>query len=185
VVRGYLAGSAWKEYQATGKVGDYELPSGLREADKLPNPIFTPTTKAESGHDVKLTRGDVRELVGDAMAARLEELTLALYRFAADYAATRGFILVDTKFEFGIADGELIVVDEMLTPDSSRYWEMSKWEPGRSQEAFDKQLVRDYTEATGWNKEPPGPELPPEVVAKTRAVYLEAYRRITGHPLEV
>ncbi|MGD9520244.1 MAG: phosphoribosylaminoimidazolesuccinocarboxamide synthase [Armatimonadota bacterium] len=183
VVRGYLAGSAWKEYKATGRIGDHDLPSGLREADKLPEPIFTPTTKAESGHDEKITRTQVAEILGANLARRIEDLSLQLYNFAAAYVAERGFLLVDTKFEFGLADGKLILVDEILTPDSSRYWDASRWEPGHSQDGFDKQHVRDYTESTGWNKEPPGPELPPDVIARTRALYLQAYERITGHAL--
>ncbi len=185
VARGYLAGSGWKEYRETGKVGDHHLPPGLREADRLPEPIFTPTTKAEAGHDLKITRAEVADLLGADLASRIERLTLELYSFAADYVAQRGFLLVDTKFEFGIADGELIVADEMLTPDSSRYWEAARWQPGRPQEGFDKQHVRDYTEGTGWDKEPPGPQLPPDIVARTRDTYLRAYERITGHPLDV
>lgn len=183
VVRGYLAGSAWKEYKATGKVSDHDLPPGLQEAEKLAEPIFTPSTKAASGHDEKITRAQMADMVGRDLAQRLEELSLEIYRFAADYAAGRGFILADTKFEFGFVEGELCLVDELLTPDSSRYWDASKWQPGRPQEGFDKQYVRDYTESTGWDKEPPGPELPPEVVARTRRLYLQAYERITGQPL--
>ncbi len=183
VVRGYLAGSAWKEYKSTGKVGDHDLPAGLHEADKLPKPIFTPTTKAETGHDVKLTRAEMAEQIGKELAHQLEELSLSIYEFAANYVAQRGFLLADTKFEFGYIDGQLCLVDELLTPDSSRYWDASQWQPGRPQEGFDKQYVRDFTEGTGWNKEPPGPELPPDVVAKTRQLYLQAYERIIGHPL--
>lgn len=183
VVRGYLAGSAWKEYKATGKVSDHDLPPGLQEAEKLAEPIFTPSTKAASGHDEKITRAQMADMVGRDLAQRLEELSLEIYRFAADYAAGRGFILADTKFEFGFVEGELCLVDELLTPDSSRYWDASKWQPGRPQEGFDKQYVRDYTESTGWDKEPPGPELPPEVVARTRRLYLQAYERIAGQPL--
>lgn len=180
VVRGYLAGSGWKSYQKTGEVCGHKLPAGLVESDRLPEPIFTPTTKEESGHDQPVTIAEVRDSIGAELATKLEETTLAVYQFAADYAAERGFLLCDTKFEFGLRDGELILVDEILTPDSSRYWDASKYAPGQPQEAFDKQYVRDYLETLDWNKEPPGPELPGEVVAETRRIYQEAFRRITG-----
>ncbi|MBC7286927.1 MAG: phosphoribosylaminoimidazolesuccinocarboxamide synthase, partial [Armatimonadetes bacterium] len=183
VVRGYLAGSAWREYEETGKVSDHDLPAGLLKGSRLPNPIFTPATKARTGHDENITRSQVAEMVGKALADRLEEVSLRIYSFAEEYLRERGLILADTKFEFGYVDGELTLIDELLTPDSSRYWDASSWAPGQAPEAFDKQFVRDYTESTGWNKEPPGPELPPEVVAQTRRQYLEAYRRITGQEL--
>ncbi len=183
VVRGYLAGSAWKEYQQTGRVSDHNLPAGLRLADKLPEPIFTPATKARTGHDENITRAQMAEMVGRELAEQLEELSLQIYRFAADYLAQRGFILADTKFEFGLIDGQVHLIDELLTPDSSRYWDAELWEPGKQQQAFDKQYVRDYLETLDWDKQPPGPELPPEVVARTRELYLKAYERITGQPL--
>jgi phosphoribosylaminoimidazole-succinocarboxamide synthase len=183
VVRGYLAGSAWREYQEHGRVGDYELPPGLRLGDKLPEPLFTPATKATTGHDENITLAQAAELVGRDLARRLQNLSVAIYEYAAAYAAERGFLLCDTKCEFGLADGELLLIDELLTPDSSRYWEASRWRPGQPQESFDKQYVRDYLETLDWDKSPPGPELPPEVVARTRELYLEAYRRLTGHEL--
>jgi phosphoribosylaminoimidazole-succinocarboxamide synthase len=181
VVRGYLAGSGWNSYQETGEVCGHKLPPGLARSAKLPEPLFTPTTKEESGHDVPVDMQGVRDRVGTELAERLRDVTIQVYSFAADYAAERGFLLCDTKFEFGqTEDGELILVDELLTPDSSRYWDASKYEPGRSQEAFDKQYVRDYLETLNWNKEPPGPELPGHVVGETRRIYQEAFRRITG-----
>ena len=180
VVRGYLAGSGWKSYQKTGEVCGYKLPPGLQESAQLPEPIFTPTTKEESGHDMPVTTAEVADRIGSELANQLEEVSLAVYSFARDYAAERGFILCDTKFEFGLIDGQLTLVDEILTPDSSRYWDASKYAPGRPQESFDKQYVRDYLETLDWNKEPPGPELPGAVVAETRRIYQEAYRRITG-----
>jgi phosphoribosylaminoimidazole-succinocarboxamide synthase len=183
VVRGYLAGSGWKSYQETGEVCGHKLPPGLVQSDRLPNPIFTPTSKADVGHDENLTREQVRDLLGAELAEKLERTAIDLYLRASELAAQRGFIIADTKFEFGLVDGEMILVDEVLTPDSSRYWDASKYEPGRPQEAFDKQFVRDYLETLDWNKEPPGPELPPEVVAKTREIYLTALRRITGREL--
>ena len=184
VVRGYLAGSGWREYEATGKVGDHSLPPGLQKGARLPEPIFTPTTKAASGqHDEKITRAELAEMVGKKLAEKLEELSLQIYSFAEEYVRQRGLILADTKFEFGFIDGQLSLVDELLTPDSSRYWDAASWEPGKPPDAFDKQFARDYTESTGWNKQPPGPELPADVVAETRRQYLEAYRRITGEEL--
>ncbi|MGE5531470.1 MAG: phosphoribosylaminoimidazolesuccinocarboxamide synthase, partial [Bacteroidota bacterium] len=180
VVRGYLAGSGWKSYQKTGEVCGHKLPPGLVESAQLPEPIFTPTTKEESGHDIPVTMDEVRDQIGTELADKLMDVSLSVYGFARDYAAQRGFILCDTKFEFGLIDGELTLVDEILTPDSSRYWDASKYAPGRPQESFDKQYVRDYLETLDWNKEPPGPELPGEVVAETRRIYQEAYRRITG-----
>jgi phosphoribosylaminoimidazole-succinocarboxamide synthase len=183
VVRGYLAGSGWREYAATGKIGDHDLPAGLQQADKLPRPIFTPAMKAESGHDENITRKQMAEIVGPELAEALEEVAIEVFSFASEYAATRGFLLCDTKFEFGAADGDLILIDEILTPDSSRYWDASSWEPGKQPEAFDKQYVRDYLETLDWDKTPPAPALSAEVVAETRRLYLSAYERITGAPL--
>ncbi|MFA0754213.1 MAG: hypothetical protein IMHGJWDQ_001997 [Candidatus Fervidibacter sp.] len=184
VVRGYLYGSAWKDYQGTGEVCGIKLPTGMKLAEKLPEPIFTPATKAQVGHDENIPFGKVVNLVGKELAERLRDLSIQIYQFAAAHAEERGLILADTKFEFGIAeDGTLMLIDELLTPDSSRFWDASTYEPGKPQENFDKQFVRDYLESLNWNKEPPAPELPPEVVAKTRERYLEAYRRLTGEEL--
>jgi len=180
VVRGYLAGSGWKSYQQSGMVGEHRLGPGFVESAQLPEPLFTPTTKEESGHDMPVDMPGVRDRVGTELADRLRDVSLQVFSAASATAAERGFLLCDTKFEFGIADGELILVDELLTPDSSRYWDASKYAPGRAQEAFDKQYVRDYLETLDWNKEPPGPELPGEVVGETRRIYQEAFRRITG-----
>lgn len=186
IVRGYLSGSGWKEYQQSGKVCGVTLPAGLRESDKLPAPIFTPSTKAESGHDMNITFDETIQIVGDTVAIKLQELAIGLYRAAADYALTRGIIIADTKFEFGLDDGgNIILADEALTPDSSRFWDVAKYAPGRAQDSFDKQYVRDYLETLDWKKEPPGPVLPDEVVAHTRAKYLDAYERLTGKPLAV
>ena len=183
VVRGYLAGSGWKEYQANGTVCGVALPPGLRESERLPEPIFTPATKAELGeHDENITFETMAGLVGVDLAAEVRTHALALYRFAAARTASVGILLADTKFEFGIdrATGELLLIDEALTPDSSRFWDASSYEPGRPQASFDKQFVRDWLEAQPWDKTAPGPELPPEVVEGTRARYIEAYERITG-----
>jgi phosphoribosylaminoimidazole-succinocarboxamide synthase len=182
VVRGYITGSGWKDYQASGKVSGIELPPGLRESQKLPTPIFTPSTKAEEGHDEAIDIAQAGEILGDPeLAARLRDVSIALYSFAADLAAERGVILADTKFEFGINDaGELILGDEALTPDSSRYWPAEGYEPGHGQPSFDKQFVRDWASSTGWDKNPPAPEVPEDVVAGTRAKYVEAYELITG-----
>jgi phosphoribosylaminoimidazole-succinocarboxamide synthase len=183
VARGYLAGSGWKEYQAGGTVCGIPLPPGLRESDKLPVPIFTPATKAPLGdHDENITFDQAAEILGAETAARARDLTLALYREAHGHAAERGIILADTKFEFGWIDGELTLCDEALTPDSSRYWPADAYEPGRGQDSYDKQIVRDWLEASGWDKAPPGPELPPDVVARTRARYIEVCERLTGEP---
>jgi phosphoribosylaminoimidazole-succinocarboxamide synthase len=180
VVRGYLAGSGWKDYQATGEVCGHALPPGLRESDRLPEPIFTPATKAQTGHDENITRDEAAELVGADRLAEAEAISLALYRFASDYAATRGIIIADTKFELGTdGEGRLVLGDEALTPDSSRFWPADSYEPGRGQPSFDKQFVRDYCETLGWDKTNPGPELPEEVVAGTRARYVEAFERLT------
>jgi len=183
VARGYLAGSGWKEYQKTGAVCGIPLPAGLREAEKLPRPIFTPATKAESGHDLNVPEAEMARAAGAELTARLRQLTLAVYARAADYAATRGILIADTKFEFGRAGGEVLLVDEVLTPDSSRFWPASEYAPGMSPPSFDKQYVRDYLETLAWNKQPPAPPLPPEVVHRTTEKYLEAYRLLTGKSL--
>ncbi len=180
IVRGYLSGSGWKEYQQRGTICSIPLPKGLRESERLPEPIFTPSTKATSGHDENISFEQAVALVGPDVAGRVRELSLALYAFAANHALERGVIIADTKFEFGLLDdGELILIDEALTPDSSRFWPADSYEPGRSQASFDKQYVRDYLEAIKWNKEPPAPVLPPEVVEKTREKYWEAVKRLT------
>jgi phosphoribosylaminoimidazole-succinocarboxamide synthase len=184
VVRGYITGSGWKDYQATGKVSGIELPPGLRESQKLPTPIFTPSTKADEGHDEAIDIDQAAEILGDReLAGRLRDVSIALYSFAADLAAERGVILADTKFEFGLNEaGELILGDEALTPDSSRYWPTEGYEPGHGQPSFDKQFVRDWASSTGWDKTPPAPAVPDDVVAGTRAKYVEAYELITGEP---
>jgi phosphoribosylaminoimidazole-succinocarboxamide synthase len=182
VVRGYLAGSGWGEYQRTGAVCGHALPEGLREADRLPAPIFTPSTKAEVGHDENISRDQLADLVGGGLARQLEERSLALYAEGARRAEAVGLILADTKFEFGFIDGELAVIDEVLTPDSSRFWDAARYEPGSSPPSFDKQFVRDFVAATGWNKEPPAPMLPAEVISGTRDRYVAAYERLTGQP---
>ncbi len=184
VARGYLAGSGWKEYQRTGAVCGVPLPAGLSESDRLPAPIFTPATKAESGHDENISEAEVARLLGAERTAQLRDLTLALYARGAAHAEARGIIVADTKFEFGVADdGTLILIDEVLTPDSSRFWPKDAYVPGRAQPSFDKQYVRDYLDAIGWNRQPPVPPLPDDVVARTREKYLEAYRRLTGEAL--
>ena len=180
VVRGYLAGSGWAEYQRTGAVCGHRLPAGLREADRLPEPIFTPSTKAEVGHDENITREQLADLVGGDLARQLEERSLELYREGARHAESVGLILADTKFEFGFIDGALAVIDEVLTPDSSRFWDGERYAPGSSPPSFDKQFVRDFVAASGWNKEPPAPTLPDEVIAGTRDRYVAAYERLTG-----
>ena len=180
VVRGYLTGSGWKDYRATGKVSGVALPPGLRESDRLPAPIFTPSTKATTGHDENISFDDVVALVGGDRADQLRSISLEIYRRAVAYAEPRGILLADTKFEFGLIGDELIWIDEALTPDSSRFWPAQDYRPGRSQPSFDKQYVRDYLESIGWNKQPPGPQLPPDVVERTRAKYREAYRLLTG-----
>jgi phosphoribosylaminoimidazole-succinocarboxamide synthase len=185
VARGYLSGSGWKEYVATGSVCGVELPPGLRESDRLPAPIFTPATKAATGHDVNISEAEAGRLVGDGLVGRLRDLTLALYAHGARHAESRGIILADTKFEFGeLPDGTLLLIDEVMTPDSSRYWPQADYVPGGPQPSFDKQYVRDYLEQIRWNKQPPVPSLPDDVVARTREKYLEAYRRITGRELQ-
>lgn len=180
VVRGYLAGSAWKSYQQEGQVCGHKLPTGLVEADKLPEPIFTPATKANSDHDENITRQRVVNITGERLAEELEQEALKLYQFGADYAAQRGFILADAKFEFGLINSDVIVVDEIFTPDAARYWDIEQWEPGHSQKSFDKQYVRDYLETLDWDKEPPAPKLPPDVVARTVEIYQETMRRLLG-----
>jgi phosphoribosylaminoimidazole-succinocarboxamide synthase len=180
VARGYLAGSGWKEYQEQGTVCGIELPPGLRESDKLPEPIFTPATKAETGHDENIPFERAAEIVGQEMAERVRDLTLRIYDQAADYARGRGIIIADTKFEFGMLGDELLLADEVLTPDSSRFWPADEYEPGKGQPSFDKQYVRDYLISIGWDKQPPVPELPDEIVQGTRKRYLEAYETLTG-----
>ena len=182
VVRGYLAGSGWAEYQRSGTVVGHRLPAGLREADRLPEPIFTPSTKAETGHDENITREQLAEMVGADLARDLEERSLAAYRAGAERAEEVGLILADTKFEFGWIDGQLALIDEVLTPDSSRFWEAASYRPGGSPPSFDKQYVRDFVAASGWNKEPPAPTLPDEVIAGTRERYVTAHERIIGEP---
>jgi phosphoribosylaminoimidazole-succinocarboxamide synthase len=180
VVRGYLAGSGWAEYRRGGEICGRRLPDGLREADRLPEPIFTPSTKAEIGHDENISREQLAELVGSDLARQLEERSIALYVEGARRAEAVGLILADTKFEFGFIDGELAVIDEVLTPDSSRFWDGERYAPGSSPPSFDKQFVRDFVSASGWNKEPPAPRLPDEVIAGTRERYVAAYERLTG-----
>jgi phosphoribosylaminoimidazole-succinocarboxamide synthase len=181
VVRGYLAGSGWKDYQATGSVCGHRLPAGLSESGRLPEPIFTPATKAQSGHDLNITRAQAAALVGAERSPEVERRSLELYRFAARHALERGIIIADTKFEFGVdREGRLLLGDEALTPDSSRFWPADGYAPGGPQPSFDKQFVRDFCEKTGWDKTPPGPALPGDVVAGTRARYVEAFERLTG-----
>jgi phosphoribosylaminoimidazole-succinocarboxamide synthase len=186
VVRGYITGSGWKDYQATGSVSGIELPPGLRESDRLPTPIFTPSTKADEGHDEAIDFDRAAELVGDReLMSRVRDVSISLYDFAAEHARQNGVVLADTKFEFGLdTDGELVVGDEVLTPDSSRYWPAATYEPGGPQPSFDKQFVRDWAASSGWDKAPPAPELPADVVAGTRDRYIEAYEMITGEPFD-
>jgi len=183
VVRGYLSGSGWKEYQSSGSVCGIKLPAGLRESDELPEPIFTPATKATTGHDENISFERMTQLVDPEDARRLRDLSLAIYRKAADYARLKGIIIADTKFEFGRTAAGITLADEALTPDSSRFWPADKYEPGMSQQSFDKQYVRDYLEAIRWNKQPPAPALPAEVARKTSEKYVEAYRQLTGKEL--
>jgi phosphoribosylaminoimidazole-succinocarboxamide synthase len=185
VVRGYLSGSGWKEYKASGSVCGIKLPAGLREADQLPEPIFTPATKATTGHDENISFEHMCQLVDSEDARQLRDLSLAVYKKAADYARTKGIIIADTKFEFGRAAAGITLTDEVLTPDSSRFWPAEMYLPGRSQQSFDKQYVRDYLEEIRWNKQPPAPALPPEVARKTSEKYVEAYRKLTGRQLDV
>ncbi len=183
VVRGYLAGSGWKEYQRSQTVCGVRLPAGLQESAELPQPIFTPATKAETGHDENISFEQAARLIGESLASRVRDLSLQIYDAARDYARQRGIIIADTKFEFGLDQDRLILIDEVLTPDSSRFWPADQYAPGRSQPSFDKQYVRDWLETLDWDKTPPGPALPPEVVAKTSAKYVEAYERLTGRRL--
>jgi phosphoribosylaminoimidazole-succinocarboxamide synthase len=184
VVRGYVSGSGWKDYRATGKICGIALPAGLQESDRLPEPIFTPATKATTGHDENISFEEAAALIGKELAERVRGVSLEIYGRAAAYAAPRGILLADTKFEFGLLDNELIWIDEALTPDSSRFWPAAQYQPGGAQPSFDKQFVRDYLERIHWPKIPPGPELPSEVVAATRAKYREAYRILAGHELD-
>jgi phosphoribosylaminoimidazole-succinocarboxamide synthase len=184
VVRGYISGSAWAEYKETGKVGNISLPHGMKESQELPQPIFTPTTKSETEHDRPLTNQDINDLgIGDIFE-ELQQKSLLVYSYARDYARRRGIIIADTKFEFGFIDGQLALIDELLTPDSSRFWEISQYEVGHSQPSFDKQPVRDWLSASGWDKAPPAPMLPPEVIERTSKRYREVYRKLTGGVLK-
>jgi phosphoribosylaminoimidazole-succinocarboxamide synthase len=185
VVRGYISGSAWKEYKASGSVCGITLPSGLKESDQLPEPIFTPATKAASGHDENISFDQMALLVGPELSHRLRDLTLAIYRKASNYAREKGLIIAETKFEFGQTAAGITLADEVLTPDSSRFWPADKYQPGKAQDSFDKQYVRDYLEEIHWNKQPPAPSLPQEVARKTSKKYLEAYRQLTGRELDV
>jgi len=185
VARGYLSGSGWKDYLATGSVCGVKLPAGLRESDRLPEPIFTPATKATSGHDVNISEAEAGLLMGAGLVDTLKRHTLELYAFGAAHADRCGILMADTKFEFGLTpDGQVLLIDEAMTPDSSRYWPKDQYEPGRAQPSFDKQFVRDYLEQIGWNKQPPVPSLPDAVVARTREKYVEAFRLLTGRELE-
>ncbi len=184
VVRGYLAGSGWKEYQRSRSICGVALPPGLRQSDRLPEPIFTPTTKAEAGHDEPISFGQAAQVLGGERAAAVREASLRLYDFASELAGERGVILADTKFEFGLVNNTLHLVDEIFTPDSSRFWDAQNYEPGRAQHSWDKQFVRDYLESLDWNKLPPAPELPPAIVEQTRRKYFEAFEKITGQPFE-
>jgi phosphoribosylaminoimidazole-succinocarboxamide synthase len=185
VVRGYISGSAWKEYKSTGRVCGIDLPTGLKESDKFPEPIFTPATKAVSGHDENISFDDMAKLVGADAARQLRDISLKIYQKAADYALTKGIIIADTKFEFGRTSAGITLADEVLTPDSSRFWPADKYQPGQTQESFDKQYVRDYLEEIRWNKQPPAPALPQEVARRTSEKYREAYTQITGRELDV
>ena len=183
VVRGYLCGSGWKDYQKTGAVCGIKLAPGLQDSSRLPEPIFTPATKAETGHDENISFDEACNITGKEIAEKARDLSLKIYSFAAEYALKRGIIIADTKFEFGLRDGKLILIDEVLTPDSSRFWPADQYKPGKSQPSFDKQFVRDYLETLTWNKQAPGPQLPADVVAKTTEKYLEAYQKLTGKSL--
>ena len=183
IVRGHLAGSGWREYQSRGTVHGEPMPAGLKESERLPEPIFTPSTKADTGHDVNLSYAEAVDLVGADLAARARDISLELYRRGAAWAAERGFVVADTKFELGLVDGELIVADEVLTPDSSRFWPADRWVPGTTPPSYDKEPLRQWLDGLDWDKAPPPPPLPAAVVAATRARYVEAYERLTGHPL--
>jgi phosphoribosylaminoimidazole-succinocarboxamide synthase len=185
VVRGYISGSAWKEYKASGEVCGIELPKGLQESDQLPEPIFTPATKATTGHDENIPFSEMARLIGTEVSEQLRDLTLTVYKKAEDYARTKGIIIADTKFEFGRTSCGVTLADEVLTPDSSRFWPADQYKPGQAQDSYDKQYVRDYLEEIRWNKQPPAPALPAEVARKTSEKYLEAYQQLTGHKLDV
>lgn len=185
VVRGYISGSAWKEYKASGTVCGIELPKGLKESDQLPEPIFTPATKATTGHDENIPFSEMARLIGTEVSEQLRDLSLTVYKKAADYARTKGIIIADTKFEFGRTASGITLADEVLTPDSSRFWPADQYKPGQAQNSYDKQYVRDYLEEIRWNKQPPAPALPAEVARKTSEKYLEAYQQLTGHKLDV
>jgi len=185
VVRGYLAGSGWKEYQKNGTICGIRLPSGLQESSELPEPIFTPSTKAETGHDENISIEEAAEIIGRKKMEKVRDLTIMIYSAARDHARTKGILIADTKFEFGeLPDGSILLIDEVLTPDSSRFWPTDQYQPGRGQPSFDKQFVRDYLETLTWNKQPPGPSLPPEIIRKTSEKYREAYQRLTGQPIK-
>jgi len=184
IVRGYLAGSGLKEYKAKGTVCGIPLPSGLVEASKLPEPIYTPSTKAEEGHDINISPQEAGKMIGEELNRKAEKVAIQIYKRANEYAITKGIILCDTKFEFGLLDGKLVLADEILTPDSSRFWPADQYEPGKSQPSFDKQFIRDYLESVNWDKNSPPPPLPPDIVAKTREKYLEAFTRLTGKSLD-
>lgn len=180
IVRGYISGSGWKDYQKTGGIAGLQLPAGLRESDKFTEPLFTPSTKATSGHDENINFDEMRKLLGNELADKVRDVSLKVYSTCAAFALEHGVIIADTKFEFGMLDNELMIIDEVLTPDSSRFWPLDQYQPGKSQPSYDKQFVRDYLETLNWNKEPPAPSLPIEIVEKTLAKYQEAYRKITG-----
>lgn len=185
VARGYLAGSGWKDYQQNQSLCGIRLPAGLRESDRLPEPIFTPATKSSSGHDINISFGETARIVGTETAEKLRDLTLRIYSLAVEHARSRGIIIADTKFEFGIFDGKIVLADEVLTPDSSRFWPAETYRPGGPQQSYDKQFVRDYLESIHWDKNPPAPSLPENVVQKTREKYIEAYRRLSGKELQL
>jgi phosphoribosylaminoimidazole-succinocarboxamide synthase len=185
VARGYLSGSGWKEYQATGSVCGIKLPPGLKESDRLPEPLFTPATKATTGHDINISFEEMCQLVDPELSRQLRDITLRIYQKAADYARQRGIIIADTKFEFGQTAKGITLADEVLTPDSSRFWPADTYQPGKAQDSYDKQYVRDYLEEIRWNKQPPAPALPQEVARRTSEKYLEAYRQLTGRELEI
>lgn len=184
IVRGYITGSAWSEYRRSGSVAGIQMPEGLREGDAFPDPLFTPSTKAEEGHDENITVAQMEDMVGKELTAQLSEASIAVYAAARDYALEKGILIADTKFEFGVIDGEVSLIDEALTPDSSRFWDMEGYAPGKSQPNYDKQFVRDWLDAAGWDHEPPAPELPPDVVERTHSRYLEAFSKLTGNPLQ-
>ncbi len=184
IVRGYLEGSGLKEYKKTGGICGIKLPEGMKQADKLPEPVFTPSTKAEEGHDINVSFEELVDAIGGDLAEKLRDKSLELYKAASEYALEKGIILADTKFEFGLLDGELILADEIFTPDSSRFWDASDYEPGRAQKSFDKQYLREYLETLDWDKKPPAPELPQSVIQRTSEKYLEAYRILTGKDLD-